>query len=101
MRQTSPTLQPCYRWFSACRHGIWRSRKEWDFTEIRSCFRRPYTVLRLECIFWTNRRSCEPAHIARLGPGLSVLLRLPRGLDGNATMKKLIAVALILCAAIV
>jgi hypothetical protein len=20
---------PCYRWFSACRHRLWRSRKEW------------------------------------------------------------------------
>jgi len=40
---------------------------------------------------------------AGLDSGLSVLPRLPRGLDGNekATMKKLIAVALILCAAIV
>src|SRR6516225_12110783 len=25
----------CYRWFSACRHRLWRSREEWDFAEIR------------------------------------------------------------------
>jgi hypothetical protein len=50
--------------------------------------------------FWTP--GVTQLTFAGLGSGLSVLPRLPRGLDGNeATMKKLIAVALILCAAIV